>query len=333
MTKMATRGRRVGPAVREHSGPGWRGREDPDVVGEQRTQAGFAGARAGRRGSSTRLSARAPSAWGAVRDALASLHNLDALLRSTSVLYRTIRDLLPELRDERRGAARQSSSGRRPAGTRRPSQVGDVRRRSRRGAWSSCSTRRPWPRTSATISPSARAHAGRRARGGGRPARPLERAAEPVPTDVSLQPRGARDRCASSGAASGREVAVHMDDGDARRQRARRPLRARAAAHAAGGAVRDGERRGGRRPCARVHGRRGPSSRVEPASPADDAPSSERAPRPSRRCRPRSGASRRVAAQIGATLELEPRTRRRSRLARRTPVDSGPARRPNVGRP
>jgi hypothetical protein len=33
-----------------------------------------------------------------VRDALASLHNLDALLRSTNVLYKTIRDLLPELR-------------------------------------------------------------------------------------------------------------------------------------------------------------------------------------------------------------------------------------------
>ena len=48
--------------------------------------------------TSTRLSARAPSAWGAARDALAAVHNLDALLRSTSVLYRTIRDLLPELR-------------------------------------------------------------------------------------------------------------------------------------------------------------------------------------------------------------------------------------------
>jgi signal transduction histidine kinase len=49
-------------------------------------------------GTSTRLSARAPSAWGAARDALAAVHNLDALLRSTNVLYKTIRDLLPELR-------------------------------------------------------------------------------------------------------------------------------------------------------------------------------------------------------------------------------------------
>ena len=43
-------------------------------------------------------SSRAPSAWGATRDALAAVHNLDALLRGASVLYRTILDLLPELR-------------------------------------------------------------------------------------------------------------------------------------------------------------------------------------------------------------------------------------------
>ena len=49
-------------------------------------------------GTTSRLSARAPSAWGATRDALAAVHNLDALLRSGSVLYRTILDLLPELR-------------------------------------------------------------------------------------------------------------------------------------------------------------------------------------------------------------------------------------------
>jgi hypothetical protein len=49
-------------------------------------------------GTGARSSARAPSAWGATRDALAAVHNLVALLRSGSVLYRTIRDLLPELR-------------------------------------------------------------------------------------------------------------------------------------------------------------------------------------------------------------------------------------------
>lgn len=49
-------------------------------------------------GAGNRGSVRAPSAWGATRDALAAVHNLAALLRSSSVLYRTIRDLLPELR-------------------------------------------------------------------------------------------------------------------------------------------------------------------------------------------------------------------------------------------
>src|SRR5258708_5876332 len=49
-------------------------------------------------GTGKRLSARAPSAWGAARDALAAVHNLEALFRSASVAYRTILDLLPELR-------------------------------------------------------------------------------------------------------------------------------------------------------------------------------------------------------------------------------------------
>jgi hypothetical protein len=47
---------------------------------------------------STRISSRAPSAWGAARDALAAVHNLEALLRSGRVPSRTIRDLIPELR-------------------------------------------------------------------------------------------------------------------------------------------------------------------------------------------------------------------------------------------
>jgi hypothetical protein len=42
-------------------------------------------------------SSRAASIWGAARDSLAAVRNLDALLRS-SVPYSTIRDLLPELR-------------------------------------------------------------------------------------------------------------------------------------------------------------------------------------------------------------------------------------------
>ncbi len=48
-------------------------------------------------GTATRSSARAPSAWGPIRHAIASLHNLGALLKSTSVKYKVILDLLPEL--------------------------------------------------------------------------------------------------------------------------------------------------------------------------------------------------------------------------------------------
>lgn len=43
-------------------------------------------------------SARGASVWGAARDSLAAVRNLDALLRSTAVPYQTIHDLLPELR-------------------------------------------------------------------------------------------------------------------------------------------------------------------------------------------------------------------------------------------
>ncbi len=49
-------------------------------------------------GIGRRLVERAPSAWGAARDALAAVNNLEALLRSTSVTHPTLLDLLPELR-------------------------------------------------------------------------------------------------------------------------------------------------------------------------------------------------------------------------------------------
>jgi hypothetical protein len=49
-------------------------------------------------GPKARQSARAPSTWGAVRDAVSSVHNLGALLGRSGVLYKVIRDLLPELR-------------------------------------------------------------------------------------------------------------------------------------------------------------------------------------------------------------------------------------------
>jgi hypothetical protein len=48
-------------------------------------------------GQARRMSARAPSAWGAVRDALAGVFNLEALLRNASVPVKTILDVLPEI--------------------------------------------------------------------------------------------------------------------------------------------------------------------------------------------------------------------------------------------
>lgn len=61
-------------------------------------------------GRGRRLSGRTGSAWGAARDALAAVHNLEALLRSASVAYHTILDLLPELRTSA-GVLREAFDG------------------------------------------------------------------------------------------------------------------------------------------------------------------------------------------------------------------------------
>jgi len=45
-----------------------------------------------------RSSARVPSTWGAARDALAAVFNLEALLRNKAITSSTLLDLLPELR-------------------------------------------------------------------------------------------------------------------------------------------------------------------------------------------------------------------------------------------
>lgn len=49
-------------------------------------------------GKGQRSSGRAPAAWGAARDALAAVFNLEVLLRNKSVPSGTLLDLLPELR-------------------------------------------------------------------------------------------------------------------------------------------------------------------------------------------------------------------------------------------
>jgi hypothetical protein len=71
-----------------------------------------------------RTSARAPSAWGAARDALAAVHNLEALLRNEKVPTRTIRDLIPELRAGA-GVLRAAFDKARAAGEPAAAAVGD----------------------------------------------------------------------------------------------------------------------------------------------------------------------------------------------------------------
>src|SRR5258708_25846213 len=48
-------------------------------------------------GQAGRMSARAPSQWGAVRDALSAIFNLEALLRNAAVEHKTLVDVLPEI--------------------------------------------------------------------------------------------------------------------------------------------------------------------------------------------------------------------------------------------
>jgi hypothetical protein len=48
-------------------------------------------------GQARRMSARAPSQWGAVRDSLSAIFNLETLLRNATVPHKTLIDVLPEI--------------------------------------------------------------------------------------------------------------------------------------------------------------------------------------------------------------------------------------------
>ena len=65
--------------------------------------------------SAPRASLRVPAAWGDARDALAAVHNLETLLRSDRVSSGTISDLVPELRTSA-GVLRQAFDQARNAG-------------------------------------------------------------------------------------------------------------------------------------------------------------------------------------------------------------------------
>lgn len=159
-------------------------------------------------GMSTRLSARAPSAWGAARDALAALHNLDALLRSSNVLYKTIRDLLPELRTSA-GVLRDVFERAQASGDEVPVAVGNHGVSSTReleklldATAMAEEEREELAKRARTLADDLEAAADLLAL--------IERAATPVPTDVSLH-LVVRETGRLSGSNKGREVSAHMD--------------------------------------------------------------------------------------------------------------------------
>jgi hypothetical protein len=154
------------------------------------------------------MSARAPSAWGAVRDALAAVHNLEALLRSATVQSRTILDLLPELRSGA-GVLRTAfdrSGGEEPATT----TVCDDGRRMVDGldALLDAIAAAPDDRTAhadraATLADDLEASADLLAL--------LDRAAAPASTEVSLD-LVAREAGRMSGTARGREMVIQFQE-------------------------------------------------------------------------------------------------------------------------
>jgi hypothetical protein len=159
-------------------------------------------------GPERRLSTRAPSAWGAARDALAAVHNLEALLRSSSVAYRTILDLLPELRTSV-GALRDAFE--RARGVDAPTAaVGDY------GGVQVDELGRLLDATAAAQEDrdalAGRAHALADALEASADLLTLlERAADPVPTEVSLNVI-VRETGRMAGTGSGRELVVRLDE-------------------------------------------------------------------------------------------------------------------------
>jgi hypothetical protein len=163
-------------------------------------------------GTTPRLSARAPSAWGATRDALAAVHNLDALLRSGSVLYRTILDLLPELRAgagvlrdafERARAGNAVTGGAaRDAGDYGGGRVDELARLLDATALAD-EARDDLADRARTLADELEAAADLLAL--------LERAGDPVPTDVNVD-RVVRETVRLSGTGRGHELAVKFDE-------------------------------------------------------------------------------------------------------------------------
>ncbi|HEY3817868.1 MAG TPA: hypothetical protein VGL81_11885 [Polyangiaceae bacterium] len=165
-------------------------------------------------GTTSRLSARAPSAWGATRDALAAVHNLDALLRSASVRHRTILDLLPELRTsagvlrDAFGLARSTDPASRGAANDVSEYGGgrvDELTRLLDATALADVARDELADRARTLADELEAAADLLAL--------LERASDPVPTDVNAD-RVVRETVRLSGTGRGRELAVKFDEPD-----------------------------------------------------------------------------------------------------------------------
>jgi hypothetical protein len=252
-------------------------------------------------GTTSRLSARAPSAWGATRDALAAVHNLDALLRSGSVLYRTILDLLPELRagagvlrdafERARAGEGVTGQAARDVGEYGVDRVNELVRLLDATALAE-EERDDLADRARTLADELEAAADLLAL--------LERASEPAPTEVNVD-RVVRETVRLSGTARGRELAVKFDEASPdctlhADPYVVGPLLALliASVHAGGGADVVVRAR-----CTDSHA----TFTIEPVTP-DDASFPTLAMRVLPAVPPTGGAARRVAEQIGATLEL-----------------------------
>ncbi|MDP9037282.1 MAG: hypothetical protein M3O50_20985 [Myxococcota bacterium] len=159
-------------------------------------------------GASRRQSARAASAWGAARDSLAAVHNLEALLRSVSVPYKTIVELLPELRSsgnvlrdvfERSQASDPATTAVREYGRDRTGELEKLLDATAR----SDEEREQLANRARSLADELEASAELLAL--------LERAADPLPTEVSVD-LIVRETSRMSGTSRGHEVPVRFDE-------------------------------------------------------------------------------------------------------------------------
>jgi hypothetical protein len=159
-------------------------------------------------GVTGRTSVRAASAWGAVRDAIAAVHNLEALLRRSSVESGIILDLMPELHTSANvlRAAFELSIGAEPAATR----VGEQGRLTVDGLDALLQGIVAAPDDRAVHADRADALADELEAGADLLAL-LDRAAAPIATEVSLD-LVAREAGRMSGTARGREMIIQFDE-------------------------------------------------------------------------------------------------------------------------